>query len=699
MGRRLWAVTLLMATSGATMAARLTVDINAMPRLVFTGDSQTCGCVGAMDYAQMISPQVPLRIFNRAVGGSNTAHLLSEFGGGKATVRAGERVVHGEDVGWFAGPYIGQTVRLGAQEYTVDSIETTDYAKRRANLYLTEPAREDFSGTDYRFEAGWRVRVAEVHPRYACFMFTVNDAAAKPGDFKARLVEITRRCREAAIQPIFLSGVPFMDAESGGSHAGAVSHTAQRARDLLEFCTQEKLPYGDVYQTLDLLDAQRTSVWADTIHPTNDGSVLIVHALRSLLTQMGAMGNPYHVHGFRCPDAILPEPTDAGLVPITTAQPRRDRNNRLDQAGHNLEAQRIRDEYGLLAAADGQALESATPLLLRVGVGDAAKVDSATAEVVLAEPGEVLAYSYTRSAWVPIAQGEGALAAPLSALPELVHDGAVWLAVRGEKVAVDYAAVHLTGDLAPWEPPKCERPILWPEPGEFDWVPEMNLLPNGDLTSADGEAPAGWTAQGADARYLPAGIVADGTGEFCGPRGDQFRCVGAKFTRTVRALDMLVVKAEVAGGRNFLVQRVLDDETLSLRRAPEVPPGMTGFEVRRRSGLRAVPGDACVEVAEGSTWRTTVRLGPGKYRIGFFYRCFAPEAMNAQHVASGHASVALRQGDAGPETRIGQGLDSSYVWLRGWGEITMTRDGALTLEASAQGPERVQYTGWSVHRH
>lgn len=91
-------------------------------------------------------------------------------------------------------------------------------------------------------------------------MFTVNDAGSKSEGFKARLAEIARRCRETGIQPVFLSGVPFMDGESGGSDASAVSRTAQRARDLLEFCTQEKLPCGDVYGTLNLLDVQRTPV-------------------------------------------------------------------------------------------------------------------------------------------------------------------------------------------------------------------------------------------------------------------------------------------------------------------------------------------------------------------------------------------------------------------------------------------------------
>ena len=68
------------------MAGQLKVDVNVMPRIIFTGDSQTCGCVGAMDYAQMLAREIPLRVFNRAVGGSNTSHLLGEFGVGQPTL-------------------------------------------------------------------------------------------------------------------------------------------------------------------------------------------------------------------------------------------------------------------------------------------------------------------------------------------------------------------------------------------------------------------------------------------------------------------------------------------------------------------------------------------------------------------------------------------------------------------------------------
>ncbi len=682
------------------MAAQLKVNVNSMPRIVFTGDSQTCGCVGAMDYAQMMSWEVPLRVFNRAVGGSNTSHLLGEFGGGTVTVKAGEKVVHGDDVGWYAGPYIGQTVRLGTQQYTVDSIKTLDYAKRICELTLTEPAREDYTGTDYKFEAGWRIRVADVKPQYACFMYTVNDAGRKPEDFKAKLADIVKRCREAGIQPLFISGVPMMDAVSGGSHPGAVSFTAQRAQDLLEFCQAEKLPYGDVYRTLDWLDPQRVSVWADTIHPTNDGSILAVHALRYLLKEMGATGNPYYVHGYRAPGAELPVPGAAGLQPIATAQPRRDKDNRENQAGHNLEAQRLRDHYGLIAEADGQMLQSKTPVVLSFGVGEATKLQSATAEVAVSGAGEALVYSAKQQSWLPLGPVEGKATFPLpEPVADLVLKHEINLAVRGaEGVAVDYAAVNLSGDMQPWQPPTVDRAILWPTPGQFDWSNEGNLLPNGDFTQKAGAAPTRWTPQGSDALYLPEGIVTSGTGEFGGTQGYQFKCAGGNFTAAVRPLDMLVIKAEMEGGGNFLVRSVVDGETLALRRTPKTAPGTVEFEVRRWSGLRAVPGGCCLEAKAGSEWRTEATLTKGTYRLQFFYRAFSPAAMNATAVPAARPLVTLDAPTLRDPVVVGPGLDCAFLWLRGGQEFTLPEDGKVTVRVTADGPEALQFTGFSLEK-
>ena len=47
------------------LAASLKVDVSSMPRVVFTGDSQTCGRVGAWDYPQMLSWEQPVHVITR----------------------------------------------------------------------------------------------------------------------------------------------------------------------------------------------------------------------------------------------------------------------------------------------------------------------------------------------------------------------------------------------------------------------------------------------------------------------------------------------------------------------------------------------------------------------------------------------------------------------------------------------------------
>jgi hypothetical protein len=301
-------------------------------------------------------------------------------------------------------------------------------------------------------------------------------------------------------------------------------------------------------------------------------------------------------------------------------------------------------------------------------------------------------YNWSELAWAPLS--DDASASP----DDFVQQDAIWVAVSGEAPAVDYLSVTLTGDVEAWRPPVSEGAIIWPPEGLFDWSQDGDLMPNGALTQADGGIPAGWTKQGQDAIYLPEGVVTEGTGEFGGERGDHFTCAGAEFSQTVRPLDMLVVDAELEGGPNFLVQQITDDETLDLRRWPDTELGVVPFEVRRWSGLRAVPGGCCIEVKEGSMWETSVSLEKGQYRLAFFYRCFNPGAMNAQDVASGRVDIELQAGDSATFGEIGSDLDTSYVWLRGFQDIDISEDGDLHIAVGAQGPEAVQYTGFSLER-
>ncbi|MEN6546317.1 MAG: SGNH/GDSL hydrolase family protein, partial [Armatimonadia bacterium] len=564
----LLAAAVVISLAAPARAATIRVDVNSMPRIVFTGDSQTCGRVGALDYPQMLSWEVPLRVFNTGVGGTSITHLIREKTGGTATLKAGEKVAHGEKVGWGSGPYPGQKIRFGKQDYVVDRIEMLDYKAALYNVYLTEPAREDFTGTDFSVEEGWRVRIAEIKPQYAVFMYSVNDPSWTSEQFKGYLAEITRRCRESNITPIFLSGFPLMEAPSGGSHPGTNDNVLRRPQDMLEFCQAEKLAFGDVFRTLMLLDEQRTSVWVDTVHPTTDGSLPAIQAMRYLLKQLGAVSGPF-VRGYRVPGSELPCTFD-NLSPITPSQPDYNARNEPRDNEFDLESIRIRDEYGLLATADGQCLKSEQPLVLEFGQLPAGMVDQAAVELVSPEQVLVSYFDPEKKQWVKLCEGSGKLRGEVPA--KLAQTGLLRVAVQGKPVLLDYAGLELKGDFPPSPPAAATpQPLIWPEPGQYAWPASANLIANGDLTRASSGTPDCWVRRG-NAAYQPAGTIAKGTGDFREERLDQFQAAGQAFNSSVRPLDMVVIEKGPEGVTgNFLIQSIIDDETLDFRRFAKTP--------------------------------------------------------------------------------------------------------------------------------
>lgn len=692
-------VLMMRALTPAVPAEILRVDVNSMPRIVFTGDSQTCGRVGALDYPQMLSWELPLRVFNTGVGGTSITHLLQEKTGGTATVKQGETVVHGEKVGWHAGSYPGQKLRLGKQEYVIDRAEVIDYNQARSNLHLTEPAREGFSGTDFAVEAGWRVRIAEIRPQYAVFMYSVNDPGWTSEQFKGYLAEITQRCRQSGIEPIFLSGFPLMEATSGGSHPGNNERVLARPQDMLEFATAEKACFGDVFRTLMLLDQQRTSVWVDTVHPTTDGSLPAIQAMRDILRRLGAGRNTW-LKAYRSPGADLPVMPSTELAPITTSQPDYDVNNKPDDNAFSLEAIRARDEYGLLAEADGQYLRSETPLVLAFGSAEPLTgVKTAVVEIVTEGPAEVLWLNLQAGKWEKLADCNGKLRADLPAQALLrATFWPLYLAVRGEKLGVDYAALELNGSFprgmtAPGPPHEA---ILWPDPSAYKWSAEGNLFPNGDLQKAKAGVPVGWQKQGA-ALYLPSGVVAKGNGDFAGERRcEQFRAAGQDFTATVRPLDMLQIAQglESATG-NFLIEKVVSEEHLDLRRAAKAAAEGLDFVITRSSGLNAVPGSSVIEAGPAGSWQATIKAPAGASDLSFFYRVYDPAGMTATSRPGREA-----RGQIEDRTRnmifVIEPRECSYVWQRHTETLILQKAGKLVLQLRAAGATPVQYTGFSL---
>lgn len=685
-------ILLLALVASTALAATVKVDVNSMPRVLFTGDSQTCGRVGAWDYPQMLSWEMPVRVINTGVGGTNTTHLLRETSGGTAEVKAGEREVRGTGVGWGSGPYPGQTIRLGTEVYTIDRIETKSYQEHRYSIWITEAARADFSGTDYAIEPGWRARVADWHPDYACFMYTVNDAGKSLEDFTAAIEELLRRCDEIGAQPILLSGFPMMVADRGGTHPGNNLNAVRRAEDLQTIADRQGVPYGDVFRTLLLLDEQSTSVWVDTVHPTSEGSTAALNALRHIMRQLGLAANPYWVRGYR--------QGAEGLVPITISQPDYSVAGVQDENRFDLEAIHRRDEYGLLAEADGEGVEASPGLHLHFGVGPAERINQLRVEVVVSGANRLKYYDWSMASWTALAQGDGRLSAAIAgdALPRAVHDGELRLWVAGEnKVVVDYASVTIEGEVAPFRPQRHEGRIVWPPQDYLAWQ-GGGLVTNGEVAAGEGLAPTGWEKRGASAVWIRDELVARGTGAFASDkRIDLFRSADVDFAATIRGLDMLTIAAGPEGCTgNFLISRVESDGSLRLRRtAPQEAAGL-GFVVRRWSGCGAVPGGCALQCAGDSYWQQVVPLtNPGRYRLGFFYRAYDPAAMAAKGGPGRIAEVRLLLGPTSQLTSSGP-LDCSYQWQRAWVEFVLPGAGELCLQAHALGATPVQFTGFSL---
>lgn len=684
-------------------AASQKVDVRSMPRVVFTGDSQTCGRVGAWDYPQMLSWEQPVHVINTAVGGTNTTHLLNELSGGTAEVKAGAYEVLGHNVGWGAGPYPGQTIRLGAESYIIDRIEVRDYRAREVSLWLTEPAREDFSGTDHAIEPGWRVRIAERRPDFACFMYSVNDTGHTSEQFTANIREIVERTRALGAAPILLSGVPLMVADLGGSHPGDNVRVDVRANDLLACSTELGVPYGDIFHSLMLLDEQCTATWVDTVHPTTDGSTLVLVALRRIFDHLGLSDNPYYVRGYRAASLGAPDDLDA-LTPISTGQPDYNIEGRPDDNHFDLAAIHARDEYELIAEADGDAMVSDRPVLLRFGVGHPSVLQSIEVGAVLTAPAGVSAFDWRTREWCRLARGKGELSATVTEgdFGALVHRRCLWLAVHGAKsIGLDYAGLTLQGEPRPWAPRKHAGAMLWPEPGELVWSEDaQGLISNGDLVAAEDGIPAGWEMIGGDATYIRGGVLAEGAGELTVDEGSgTFICPTGELA-AARPLDMLEVMdgCDDEPGR-YLIRSVSEDGLAArLRRRPAEPAAGLPFKLIRSSGCPAVPGGCAIECRGDSHWQSAVRgLEPGEYRLGFYFRAYDPPAMKAKG-GPGRAArvdVALE----GAEAPVSTGpLVTAWHWQRGWLDFTVPETGDVLLQPRAEGDRAVEFTGFSLQR-
>jgi hypothetical protein len=199
----------------------------------------------AIDYPQLLSRVLPVRMINTAVGGSNSDALVKPMSGGTARIRQGERVLYGTEVSWGMGPYPGMRVTVHGETYTIDSVAEHP-PTRNTELNLVESARADYEGTDYQIEPGWEVRVARYRPQVVCLMF-VNDGAmpeARLGNWR----EMVRRTRAMGAVPVLMSPFPVDDATHGGNHPGFHEKVRQNAAAVRALAEAERAWFVDVFQ-------------------------------------------------------------------------------------------------------------------------------------------------------------------------------------------------------------------------------------------------------------------------------------------------------------------------------------------------------------------------------------------------------------------------------------------------------------------
>ena len=148
-----------------------TITIKSMPTVLFTGDSMSCGRNGAIDFPQLLSRRLPVRIINTAVGGSTSDALVKPMRSKKVRIRQGDTILYVEGGRWGCGPYPGMSVCVNGQSNVIDFI---DERRSKKELHLCKPALEDYEGDDCEIEPGWDIRVARYHPDVVCLLF-LND--------------------------------------------------------------------------------------------------------------------------------------------------------------------------------------------------------------------------------------------------------------------------------------------------------------------------------------------------------------------------------------------------------------------------------------------------------------------------------------------------------------------------------------------
>ncbi len=678
-----------------------TITTASMPTVVFTGDSQSCGRGLAIDFPQLVSHALPARVFNTAVGGSNSDALLHPMTGGTARATAGSDVIDGQGVKWGAGPFPGQTVVIAGERYTIDHVDEFPKEKR-VELHLTEPAHVDYEGTDHQVEPGWDVRVARYQPDVVCWMF-INDgdmSSAKQENWR----KMIRRTRELGAVPVLMSPVPVDGVEEGGVHPSNNGAKEAAAGVAAELARAQRCWFIDVYRLYRALDPTLRGVARDGIHPDTDGVTLVVNALHQIFEQMGLHGARPFIKGWvvEGEDASLPQLLDGGARPLRIAQPDHPDAETQDEAGFTLEALRRNDEYGLIEAADGESLAIGRGLVFRVGLPadhDPAKVvlrwnatESATARVWL--PGE--------AAWHPLpavdADGWEAAAIP----PEAVEDGLLHVGI-GEGsagAALDGLAVDVVFDAAvadaaaAWQPSDV-KPSAYSLASDHNRA--GNLVSNPAFSKGKPEDAQHWVLGGDAAVNCPWKAPLKAV-SFTDEKDKQLVVLAGG--EAARPFDWIQVPHSTKGnGGLFRIRSVADDGTVHVRRRRKaVEFGMRGT-LHHDDGCGFVAGGCNVEVRGEGIAQAEIALPDGEpqLHLSLFHRVYDPEALGSRDVPGREARVTVTFRDAAGsvgEPWVSDELVGSYQWQKAvWACPIPAGSTSAVVELGSRSGQAIQYTG------
>lgn len=658
----------------------LTTD--SMPRILFTGDSQTCGRNLGIDFPQLLEREFPIRVINTAVGGSNSSALLRPMTGGEIRIDKGDHVLHGVKVLWGMGPFPGQGITVAGQRYTIDFIDehpgTPD-----TEIHLVEAALASYVGEDYAIDPGWDHRVARWQPDVVVLMY-INDGPMPPSK-REDWREMIRRIRGMGAVPVLMSPIPMDDARQGGNHPGDNDETvAQNAAAVREIALSEKCWFVDVYTLTLALDPALRTIIQDGIHPDTDGQTVILDGLRWVFREMGLPAARPFIKGWQIDDpAQALDPAHPGL-PLRTAQPDHpDPEHQLTQ-GFSIAAFRRWDEYGLLARPDGQSLPFGKSLVFHVGVGEGATVT----QLHLKADGIRQAFAQVGDRLVPAPLESDKAGLYQVTLPAgAMTDGTfrVVLESSGEGM-LDWFAVPTNGpDTSKWKAPDNQYREYRVEP---DHERPGNLAENPDFRG-DG----GWVLH-EGAVYNRPFTVAAGALAFSAEHGSRLATLAG--ASPARAYDLLRVEGSANGNDGaFRIRQALGEgRFLTRRRNQGEETGLTAT-LEHNDGCALVAGGACIELPSAkSTAEQSLEIPVGgtRLRVSFFHRVWDDQRLGTRDVPAAPARITL----GGPGFSRELAAPPSFQWRKFTTEITVPT-GTLTVRLLGRPDGRQLFTGFAIH--